>query len=588
MKNDFYGRNKKSLERFKGISCPDVEEILNDRTFTAEIAGRGDEEEERSFIECCKKYGMYSTVIVCGFGNGILIRKLLRMINDNELIIVYEPYVNAFDSIIREQDVTDILNNLNLYLCLGDGKTLKDSLISLIPDGAIDKVHAMVLPDRSGAYREAEQYFRDVTDKALDAVRLRKYTFDFGRDAGERNFFAALPKIADSYDLQAFVDIAERFFNEKDIPAIIVAAGPSLERNIGSLKAAEGKAFIIAVDSALFRLEEEGIEYNLAVTVDRIKPLRLFGGNYFRHVPVLMNCMTPADVIERSEGICFFESTGQYSDVIDMICEEADVPRLMRFPTGGSVACTAWSLAVKMRFKTIIWAGLDLAYTENASHINGYFEDTRKDEEFLLQHGNVFVKDVKGNTVPTGTDMKSYLEWFNSEFINHPEINIIDATEGGAAKEGVEYLTLADAVKKYCSYDSYTDFKSLFEQVKKFFSDNQKKFFLKRVEDMAHEADALIPEFDEYITAYRTVGECLRRHDTNSDEFVSAYEITKKASVVEVYHPILLRLLREMEGSSDSMYDENIPIEQVMEDTAVLLEKYRSACTRVIDYCSGI
>ena len=67
MKNDFYGRNKKSLERFKGISCPDVEEILNDRTFTAEIAGRGDEEEERSFIECCKKYGMYSTVIVCGF-----------------------------------------------------------------------------------------------------------------------------------------------------------------------------------------------------------------------------------------------------------------------------------------------------------------------------------------------------------------------------------------------------------------------------------------------------------------------------------------------------------------------------------------
>ena len=55
-----------------------------------------------------------------------------------------------------------------------------------------------------------------------------------------------------------------------DIPAIVVSAGPSLNKNIVELRKAKNKAFIVAVDTAVKPLVKAGIIPDLYVVVDVI------------------------------------------------------------------------------------------------------------------------------------------------------------------------------------------------------------------------------------------------------------------------------------------------------------------------------
>lgn len=52
------------------------------------------------------------------------------------------------------------------------------------------------------------------------------------------------------------------------IPAIVVSAGPSLNNNIMELKKAVGKAFIIAVDTAVKPLVKAGIIPDMFAMLD--------------------------------------------------------------------------------------------------------------------------------------------------------------------------------------------------------------------------------------------------------------------------------------------------------------------------------
>ena len=61
----------------------------------------------------------------------------------------------------------------------------------------------------------------------------------------------------------------------REMPAIIVSAGPSLNENIEELKKAKNKAFIIAVDTAMKPLLRNGIIPDMYAIIDGTKPLEL-------------------------------------------------------------------------------------------------------------------------------------------------------------------------------------------------------------------------------------------------------------------------------------------------------------------------
>ena len=75
------------------------------------------------------------------------------------------------------------------------------------------------------------------------------------------------------------------------IPVVIVAAGPSLDKNIHILKEFQGKCLIICVDIVLFKLIENGIRPDFVINIDphpeTVNSVDCLLADSYKHIPVV-------------------------------------------------------------------------------------------------------------------------------------------------------------------------------------------------------------------------------------------------------------------------------------------------------------
>ena len=260
------------------------------------------------------------------------------------------------------------------------------------------------------------------------------------------NIFHNLPYLYEGYSI---ADL--RGTLPENIPAIVVSAGPSLDKNLLDLKTAVGKACIIATDTAIKPLLNAGIIPDLFVIVDGLKPIELFEHKDISKVGMVTMTVVSTEPMDFHKGKKFFsEGRSPYElELVQLInaMDERDI-FLPGLPTGGSVANSAYSLGVYMGAKTIILVGQDLALTGNRVHADGTFKNEKC--EINMSTGEYLeVESVDGGKVVTRIDLKLYLDWFEKT-IKDWKIQTIDATEGGALIHGAKIMTLKKAIKKYC------------------------------------------------------------------------------------------------------------------------------------------
>ena len=160
--------------------------------------------------------------------------------------------------------------------------------------------------------------------------------------------------------------------------AVVVSAGPSLQKDLALLKKEQNRLVIFAVDAVLQTLCEEGIEADFVLSSDydemvleffKILPAKaLFVCSYsssHKLVAFLKSQNLPLCVAlstdEPSVEFAFFEKFG----FVEM---------------GNFVSYFAYTLALKMGFRHIIMLGQDLALSaEGNSHAPGYAFGTRRE-----------------------------------------------------------------------------------------------------------------------------------------------------------------------------------------------------------------
>ena len=91
------------------------------------------------------------------------------------------------------------------------------------------------------------------------------------------------------------------------MPAVLVSAGPSLDKNINQLKEIRENVFIMAVDTALNSILTHDIIPDMAITVDSHKPLVLFEDERVRQIPLAVSTCTNKKVIAQSRAKHFYE-----------------------------------------------------------------------------------------------------------------------------------------------------------------------------------------------------------------------------------------------------------------------------------------
>lgn len=238
----------------------------------------------------------------------------------------------------------------------------------------------------------------------------------------------------------------------ENMPAVIVAAGPSLEKNIHLLKNLKGKAIILAVDTILSKLLAMGIVPDFVATIERIEQ----SYDYFykdldipQEVTLVAPPLLDPRILEEFKGnmvLPFRLEVSEYRWLYNMLQPKGNVGVLM----GLSCAHLAFGMAFHLGASPIILIGQDLSYgKDEISHVSGTIYE-KVEADAVFKEREELVEGYYGDYVRTSEIWLAFKQWYENE-ISKNDIYVINATEGGVKIKGTFQMTFEQAINKYCT-----------------------------------------------------------------------------------------------------------------------------------------
>lgn len=438
-----------------------------------------------------------------------------------ELVIVaYEPCEEIFYNCIAHKDYIEILEADNILFCMGE--KIHDSLLKAIgmvlgPE-SINKPFFAIIPNYHKIFEEEYEIFEKTVKAKAKANLASKNTVIVYEEERIDNYLENLKQIC----YESTVNELVAKFKDCDLsgyPAIILAAGPSLDKNIKKLKDIKGKAFVIAVDAAVNTAAKNNIRPDLIISVDPIMYEDSLKDDIGRELPLILHMNGSITIRNINRGRKFFISDNDY--YLNKTLEVCNKGMAM-LETGGSVANSAFSLVRRMGFETIILMGQDLGFPGNKQHA----EDAFADEDDVVEDDDMYfyVESIDGGKVLTSHQMDIYKEWFSNEIKLYPELNVIDATEGGALIEGTKILTIDEAIKRYCPKEG-RDFEGMINDADYLLNDDNRDMIKGIINKTFDDIDYNIDYLNKAKRDYYKLRELNEKRKYSSSEFK---RITKK------------------------------------------------------------
>lgn len=389
-----------------------------------------------------------SIIAFMGIGNGIIVRELANQLNEEALLLIYEPSKELFAFVMQHFDLTEILSDKRIKIFV---KGINEQYFDLVLNYNITNINVGVtVLETHPKYKELfpeelddfSKQFNDCRTSALVNLKtiMERQTL-MVRNAILNSAFLIYSKMA--------VDFIGIF--PKDMPAILVSGGPSLDKNYEMLKQAKGRALIIAVDRTAQYLLDRDIIPDMFCSLDYSKSVRLFQDERLKQIPFLYMSDLNHEVLTTlgENHLIFGTSSLKFHKWLSAEYGKQGVD----LPIGGSVATLGYSFAKMAGFKRLILVGQDLALTEGFNYAGGMVSGVADIDEY----GTMEVPGNVEDTVITRGDYYVYLKWFEQAVKEAKEsgMEVINATEGGARINGTKIMTLQEAIDSYCleSYD---------------------------------------------------------------------------------------------------------------------------------------
>ncbi|MCG6533592.1 MAG: DUF115 domain-containing protein [Syntrophales bacterium LBB04] len=229
-------------------------------------------------------------------------------------------------------------------------------------------------------------------------------------------------------------------------PAVTVASGPSLEKNMHLLRDLRDRALIISVDSSFLPLLKRGIRPHIVASLERTAGTGKFyentadvDGIYLAFCPLVQ-----PDVYDSFQGkkIIVFRPFSHFNWF------HLDKGTIT---IGPAVSNMAFSIAEYLGCNPIIMIGQDLAFAEDGdTHVEGMRFGER--DEFYYRSSVIEVEGNNGRPVKTSRTWEIF-KAAHEEDISYYKGLCINATEGGAKIKGAQAMAFTEAIKKYCRDD---------------------------------------------------------------------------------------------------------------------------------------
>ena len=382
---------------------------------------------------------------VCMFGAGLCIhiKALISRLEGNYLIVLMEAHPEILKAAMSVSDLTDVFSHPGIRIVTGGSKNLHELFAG--QEAKLFSARGYSVIDFPGVTALAPEWY-DVVKESVHQLFIKRKedakVLEYAGDALFKNRFKNLYSMATSKSANILKN------RHKDVPIILVASGPSLEKNIEALRDVKG-AVIIAVDSAVAPLMKHSIKPDYIVTADframTYEKLAPYADDLSDVKLVFFSEATPIipAYIHFSEMFYFFlnsNSTRLFERLLEKEC--------LAIPSAQSVIHGAICIAQWMGGSPIIFTGLDLAFSGAKDHADGT----------VLHWGNVpdgsgdviMVEGIDGKMIRSMPGFIAQKEICEQLILDKPEITYIDASEGGLKISGTDVLPLAEVITTYC------------------------------------------------------------------------------------------------------------------------------------------
>ncbi|MDI6786131.1 MAG: DUF115 domain-containing protein [bacterium] len=485
------------------------------------------EKEAKRLIEDIN-YKKIDVFILLGVGLGYHLEELLKNISSSGLIIAIEKEKRIHEAALNVWKEKNFLSSPQVIFFV-------DQDVSLITKIIFEKFSFIkhkglrVIEFRPCISLNLEYYqtLKKKIGEVVDYKITQNLTLSSFGCLWQENVCRNLKEIIEN---SGVVNLFQKF---KNIPAFIIAAGPSLDKNAYQLKNIKNKGVVICVDTALKVLKNLNILPDLVVSVDpQEKNYKKLEG---------LNChdtfLVVADITYWKIPLIslkkFIYTTNHpfYLYLLDVIGQKGVLSS-----AGGSVATVSMDLANKMGCNPIILVGQDLSFSDGFSHAKETYQVKEQIEnlskfytlemvqrEILINKASLTVKGNYQEKVATNKLMDGYRKWIENEinrYKGYPEV--INATEGGAYIEGTKVCTLQEVIKKYCQKELLV--REIIEKGNRKIEKINRRKLKERIDDLQIQLDDLELLCKEMLNLYQD----FRKNTQEKSYFHRIAKIEKK------------------------------------------------------------
>jgi len=390
-------------------------------------------------------------VVFLGFGLGYhlyMFSKIYANGLGSKKILIFEEDISLFRLALEMVDMEEFIKHPDIYFFIGnepEKSFFKIRREILAMDNHIYMRSFKIVPLPSHISLNPEYYTKVVNTVKNASCQMMITAGNDPMDSllGMENILGNLENIVSNPGINLLYD---KF---KGMPAITVASGPSLNKNMHLLKEIRDRALIICCDASLQPLINRGIRPHIVVGMERtdgseyfFEDIPDFEGIYYAFCPLVKSRTFDSF---KGKKIIVHRSFLQFEWL------HHDKGQLL---VGPSVANMAFTVAQKLGCDPIILTGQDLALAEDG--------DTHVQEMPFGECDDYYHKDILEVEGNNGNPVKTSKTWFHfrkaiEEDVSYYPGICINATEGGARIRGTKIMRLEEAIEKYCQKKIYPE-----------------------------------------------------------------------------------------------------------------------------------
>lgn len=381
-------------------------------------------------------------VFVFGLGLGYELQAMKNQNSDIRYFVV-EPDSEIFKFTMQTRDMKFLFEDSNLYFIQDDQY---DNIINFFQKVIVDdkniNIKLITMPSYESLYRQLINKIYEYIKIVMNVFKVNMATNLFNHRQWFQNGICNLKYLKKTAPINILKD------SFKNMPAVIVSAGPSLNENIEAIKKIKGKAIIAAVGSGIAVMEKNNISSDITSAVDGSKleeqlleNIDINAKSAFFYNSILY--YTVASKMGDSKflmNISFFDE--YYGKLLNW--DQFDIY------SGPSVANTmAYNLS-QLGCNPIIFLGQDLCYSMGKSYADG-IEDIKGENKIDndAKKGSVIMRNKIGEAVYTNSGFMAMKDLMENCIASFPNTTYLNGTRMGLKIDGARDIDFNQYAEKY-------------------------------------------------------------------------------------------------------------------------------------------